>query len=77
MNNNKTVFFAIGVLLIILGASMLIPFFVQYIYGEQNNTFLSSASVTAFIGILLVISIVTFLIIRNHINFKKRDEVKL
>ena len=30
-----------------------------------------------FVGILLVISIVTFLIIRNHINFKKRDEVKL
>ena len=56
MNNNKTVFFAIGVLLIILGASMLIPFFVQYIYGEQNNAFLSSASVTAFIGILLVLT---------------------
>ena len=30
-----------------------------------------------FVGILLVTSIVTFLIIRNHINFKKKDEVKL
>ena len=49
MNNNKTVFFAIGVLLIILGAFMLIPFFVQFIYGEENNTFLSSAAVTVFI----------------------------
>ena len=56
MNNYKTVFFAIGVLLIILGASMLIPFFIQYIYGEENSTFLSSASVTIFIGILLVLT---------------------
>ena len=56
MNNNKTVFFAIGVLLIILGAFMLIPFFVQFIYDERKITFLSSASVTAFIGILLVLT---------------------
>jgi len=56
MNNNKTVFFAIGVLLVILGAFMLIPFFVQFIYGEENNIFLPSASVTAFIGILLVLT---------------------
>jgi len=56
MNNYKTVFFAIGLLLIILGAFMLIPFFVQFIYGEENNTFLSSASVTVFIGILLVLT---------------------
>ena len=55
MNNNKTVFFAIGVLLIILGVFMMIPFFVQFIYDEKNGTFLSSASVTAFIGILLVL----------------------
>jgi trk system potassium uptake protein TrkH len=54
MNNYKTVFFTIGVLLIILGAFMLIPFFMQFIYGEENNTFLSSALVTVFIGILLV-----------------------
>ena len=56
MNNNKTVFFAIGVLLIILGAFMIIPFFVQLIYEEQNKVFLASASVTAFIGILLVLT---------------------
>ena len=56
MNNNKTVFFAIGVLLVILGAFMLIPFFVQFIYDEKNNTFLLSASVTAFIGTLLVLT---------------------
>jgi len=56
MNNYKTVFFAIGVLLVILGAFMLIPFFVQLIYDEKNSTFLSSASVTAFIGILLILT---------------------
>ena len=56
MNNSKTVFFSIGALLIILGAFMLIPFFVQFIYDEQNSTFLSSASVTVFIGILLVLT---------------------
>ena len=56
MNNNKTVFFAVGVLLIILGLFMFIPFFVQLIYNEQNSTFLSSAAVTTFIGILIVLS---------------------
>jgi len=56
MNNNKTVFFAIGILLVILGAFMLIPFFVQLIYDEKNSTFLSSASVTTFIGILLILT---------------------
>ena len=56
MNSYKIVFFAIGVLLIILGAFMLIPFFVQFIYDEENSSFLSSASVTAFIGILLILT---------------------
>ena len=56
MNNYKTVFFATGVLLIILGIFMLIPFFIQFLYEENNNTFLSSASVTVFIGILLMLT---------------------
>ncbi len=56
MNNYKTVFFAIGVLLIILGAFMLMPIFVQLLYNETNSTFLSSASITVFIGILLILS---------------------
>ena len=55
MNNNKTVFYAVGVLLIILGAFMLIPFFIQFIYDEINNAFLSSSCITVFIGILLVL----------------------
>ena len=35
---------------------MLIPFIVQLIYDEKNSTFLSSAAVTVFIGILLVLA---------------------
>ena len=56
MNNNKTVFFAIGILLIILGAFMLIPFIVEFIYDEKNSTFLSSSALTTFIGILLILT---------------------
>ncbi len=35
---------------------MLIPIFVQLLYNETNSTFLSSASITVFIGILLILS---------------------
>ena len=56
MNNNKTVFFAIGVLLIILGVFMFIPFFVQWIFDEKNSTFLSTSAITIFIGILFVLT---------------------
>tara|TARA_Y100000590_G_scaffold352560_1_gene405160 strand:- start:6341 stop:7789 length:1449 start_codon:yes stop_codon:yes gene_type:complete len=56
MNNNKTVFFAIGVLLVILGIFMLIPFFIQFLYNDKNNGFLSSSSITVFIGILLILT---------------------
>jgi len=56
MNNYKTVFFVAGVLLIVLGVFMFIPFFVQLIYDEQNSTFLSSSAITIFIGILLVLT---------------------
>ena len=56
MNNNKTVFFATGALLIILGVFMLIPFIVEFIYNEKSGSFLSSAAITAFIGALLVLA---------------------
>ena len=56
MNNNKTVFFAIGVLLVILGTFMLIPFFVEFIYDEKSSIFLSSALVTVFVGVLLILT---------------------
>ena len=35
---------------------MLMPIFVQLLYNETNSTFLSSASITVFIGILLILS---------------------
>jgi len=35
---------------------MFIPFFVQFLYDEKNSTFLSSSSITIFIGILLVLT---------------------
>ena len=56
MNNYKIVFFAIGVLLLILGAFMLIPFFIQFLYNEKNSIFLSSAGVTVFMGVLLILT---------------------
>jgi len=56
MNNNKTVFFAIGILLLILGIFMLIPFFIQFLYNERNGAFLSSAAITAFVGMLLILA---------------------
>ena len=37
MASNKTVFFLIGVLLIVLGLSMLAPYSMQVIYKENNN----------------------------------------
>tara|TARA_Y100000590_G_scaffold61150_1_gene65291 strand:+ start:1318 stop:2766 length:1449 start_codon:yes stop_codon:yes gene_type:complete len=56
MNNYKTVFFAIGILLVILGAFMIIPFFVQLIYNETDSTFLQAAAATVFMGVLLTLS---------------------
>ena len=72
MNNNKTVFFAIGVLLIILGAFMLIPFFVQFLYNEKSSIFLSSSALTAFIGVLLVLTNLTYNLQRPWSNAQKR-----
>ena len=56
MANNKTVFFLIGVLLIVLGLSMLAPYSMQVIYNENSHSFISSSFVTIFIGILCVLA---------------------
>ena len=53
---NKTVFFLIGILLIVLGASMLAPYSIQVIYDETSHSFISSSFVTIFIGILFVLA---------------------
>ncbi len=56
MTNYKTVFFAVGILLIILGFFMLVPVLVQLIYDEFDGTFIYSSIVTIFIGTLFLLS---------------------
>ena len=56
MASNKTVFFLIGVLLIVLGLSMLAPYSMQVIFNENSHSFISSSFVTIFIGILCVLA---------------------
>ena len=55
MTSNKTVFFIIGSLLIILGFFMLIPYGVQIFYKENSHSFLSSSLITILIGIIFVL----------------------
>ena len=56
MVTNKTVFFMIGILLVVLGFSMLVPYTIQIIYNENSHSFVSSSFVTIFIGILFVLA---------------------
>ena len=56
MSSNKTVFFIVGILLVILGIFMMIPYAVQLIYNENSNSFFSSSIITIFIGILTVLA---------------------
>tara|TARA_B100001121_G_scaffold189927_1_gene165897 strand:- start:1073 stop:2521 length:1449 start_codon:yes stop_codon:yes gene_type:complete len=56
MATNKTVFFLIGILLIVLGASMLAPYLLQIIYREDSHSFISASFITIFIGILCVLA---------------------
>ena len=55
MTSNKTVFFIIGSLLIILGLFMLVPYGVQIFYKENSHSFLSSSLITILIGIIFVL----------------------
>ncbi len=55
MATNKTVFFLIGILLIVLGASMLAPYTLQIIFNEESHSFISASIVTVFIGTLFVL----------------------
>ena len=56
MATNKTVFFMIGILLVVLGAAMLAPYAIQLIYNENNHSFVSSSFVTIFIGVLFILA---------------------
>ncbi len=56
MATNKTVFFLIGILLIVLGTSMLGPYMLQVIFNEESHSFISASFVTIFIGILFILA---------------------
>ena len=55
MASNKTVFFIIGSLLIILGLFMLVPYGAQIFYKENSHSFLSSSLITILIGVIFVL----------------------
>tara|TARA_A100001015_G_scaffold74311_1_gene82483 strand:- start:156 stop:1601 length:1446 start_codon:yes stop_codon:yes gene_type:complete len=59
MATNKTVFFIIGILLIILGVFMLAPYAIQLIYDENSSSFFSSSIITIIMGILIVLTSLT------------------
>ena len=56
MVTNKTVFFLIGILLVVLGSSMLAPYAIQVILDEESHSFLSASFVTIFIGVLFILA---------------------
>ncbi len=56
MITNKTVFFVVGILLLILGIFMMIPYGIQIFYKENSNSFFSSSIITIFIGILIILA---------------------
>ena len=56
MSSNKTVFFLIGVLLTILGSSMLIPYALQVIFNEDSHSFIGASFITIFIGVLFILA---------------------
>ena len=56
MSNYKTVFFTLGVLLIVLGFSMLVPVSIQLIYSEFNSTFIISSIITITFGALFFLA---------------------
>ena len=56
MAGNKTVFFIIGILLIVLGISMLGPYLIQILFEENSHSFLASSFITIFIGILFILT---------------------
>jgi trk system potassium uptake protein TrkH len=56
MASNKTIFFIIGILLVILGISMMVPYAMQIIYKENSHSFISSSFITIFFGIMFILT---------------------
>ena len=56
MFNYKTVFFTLGIILIVLGVSMLVPVFVQLYFNDFDSTFIISSLITVTFGVLFFLS---------------------
>jgi len=56
MSNYKTVFFTLGILQIILGVFMIIPIIIQFIFNEQDASFISASLISIVFGILFFLS---------------------
>jgi len=56
MSNYKTVFFTLGILQIILGASMFLPIIIQVIYSEIDSSFFGASIITIVFGTLFFLS---------------------
>jgi trk system potassium uptake protein TrkH len=56
MSNYKTVFFTLGVLQIILGISMMIPIFTQFIYSEMDSSFIGASIISIIFGVLFFLT---------------------
>ncbi len=56
MSNYKTVFFTLGILQIVLGVSMTIPIFVQYIYNDLDSSFIGPSIICIIFGVLFFLS---------------------
>ena len=56
MSNYKTVFFTLGILQIILGASMFLPIIMQLIYSEIDSSFFGASIITIIFGTLFFLS---------------------
>ena len=56
MSNYKTVFFTLGILQIILGISMMIPVFAQFLFSQFDSSFIGASIVTIIFGTLFFLS---------------------
>ena len=56
MSNYKTVFFTLGILQIILGVFMIIPIIIQFVFNEQDASFISASLISIIFGILFFLS---------------------
>ena len=56
MSNYKTVFFTLGILQVVLGISMIIPIFTQFIYSEIDSSFIGASIISIIFGVLFFLS---------------------